>query len=449
MANRPNEYPKIEILNKIGNAYRELKKYQIAICFFKLAINEKDQLKKDSEILGYLQNNLGYCYLKTKNYNQIPFIFFKTDSLFNALGIKNEQSVSNMYLSEYYFLKNDTLKAIQYSEKAIQLAKEAKAPYYYLTALSIARAINSKKASQYIKEYHQKNDSMLFVERSARNQYFKIQLETEEITEEKNKAINQKWIIAAIAGAVILIILLILIITQQRAKQKELRLQQEQQNANEEIYNLMLNQKVKEDEVRQTEKKRIAIELHDGIMNKLSSIRLNLSILSHKTDETTIQKCLNYINSIYQIEKDIRALSHNLNQDVFQKENSFIKMLEDFINEQNKISKTHYELELDLEIDWSSISSEIKMHLYRIIQEASQNINKYARAKKAIINLVFDYPNICMSITDDGIGFETTAVPKGIGIQNMQARVKLLNGKFTINSITHKSTTINIAIPFA
>jgi signal transduction histidine kinase len=434
-------------MNNIGNAYREQKKFNKAIYYFEIALKENKLLKRDPELYGYLQNNLGYCYLKTKNNKQIPYVFFKTDSIFNALGIKNEQSVSNIYLSEYYFLKKDTLKAIQYSEKALQLAKEAKAPYYYLTALSVAGTINYKKAPQYIREYHQKNDSLLFAERNARNQYYKIQLETDEISQEKDKAIQQKWIITGIATGVILIIVLILIITWQRAKQKELQQLQEQQKTNEEIYQLMLTQKTKEDTARQAEKKRIALELHDGIMNKLASTRLNLAVLSHKTDKVTIDNCLTHINDIYKIEQEIRLVSHDLNQEVFQQEDSFIKMLEDFIKEQNSSHKTHFELEIHPEMDWKKISNEIKMHLFRIIQEASYNITKYAKAKKATINILFDSPNICMSITDDGVGFDTTATAKGIGIQNMKVRVKSLEGKFTIHSIAQTSTSINIAIP--
>jgi signal transduction histidine kinase len=124
-------------------------------------------------------------------------------------------------------------------------------------------------------------------------------------------------------------------------------------------------------------------------------------------------------------------------------------MLEDFVSRQNETSSTHFQLELDPDIDWNSISSEIKMHLYRIIQEASHNINKYAQAATATINFVLDEPNICMSVIDNGIGFDTTAASKGIGIQNMQARVKLLKGKFSINSTAKSGTSIFIAIPFA
>jgi signal transduction histidine kinase len=439
--------PKLNCLNNIGNAYRELKQYKKATYYFKLALNDKKNILKYPETMGYLLNNLGYCYLKTKTNKGLPTIFFKTEKLFNGLGIANEQSVCNMYLSEYYLLIKDTANAIKYSEKALKIAKKAKAPYYILTALSRAGAINKKSAPLYIKEYHQINDSLTFLERNSRNQYFKIQLETDEITQEKEKAIQQKWIIASISACLILIIILIFIISYQRSKQKELTLLQEQQQANEAIYQLLLHQKAKEDEIRQTEKKRIALELHDGIMNKLSSTRLNLSILSHKTDALTIQKCLEYINTIFQIEQDIRIISHDLNHEAFQNEDSFITLLEDLVAEQNKTSTTVFTLELDPDLNWETISSLVKINIYRILQEGSQNIKKYAQADNAYITFTLDLPNLCMSITDDGIGFDTSLVSKGIGLQNMKARVDSLKGKFTLSSSLHQNTSISIAIP--
>jgi signal transduction histidine kinase len=443
----PRNSPKLNCLNNIGNAYRELKQYKKAINYFTLALSDKKNIIKYPETMGYLLNNLGYCYMQTKTKKRIPSIFFMTERLFNSLGIKNEQSVCNMYLSEYYLQIKDTTTAIKYSEKALKIAKESKAPYYYLTALSRAGSINRQSASLYIKEYHQINDSLISLERNSRNQYFKIQLETDEITHEKEKAIQQKWIIASISVCLILIFILIFIISYQRSKQKELTLLQAQQQANEAIYLLLLNQKTKEEEIRQTEKKRIALELHDGIMNKLSSTRLNLSILSHKTDALTIQKCLEYINTIYQIEQDIRIISHDLNHEAFQNEDSFVPLLEDLVAEQNKTSTTVFTLELDPEINWEIISSLVKINIYRILQEAFQNIKKYAEANNAYITFTLDLPNLCMSITDDGIGFDTTLVSKGIGIQNMKARVISLKGKFNISSSLHQNTSISIAIP--
>ena len=157
--------------------------------------------------------------------------------LFPILSNKNECAVSNLFISEFYFKKKDTLKAQLYADVALKITKRTHAPYYYFTALSNAGIVDDKKASKYIKEYHEKNDSLLFIERNARNQYYKIQLETNEITQEKNTAIKQKWIIGCISIVVILIIMLLLIISKQRSKQKELQFLQSQQKANEEASN--------------------------------------------------------------------------------------------------------------------------------------------------------------------------------------------------------------------
>ncbi|WP_284651132.1 tetratricopeptide repeat-containing sensor histidine kinase [Flavobacterium terrisoli] len=434
-------------LNNIGNTYRVQKKYKTAIYYFKLGLQEKNIAHSDPELYAYLLNNLGYCYLKTNKNNKLLKLFEQSKKIFDSLGIKNESAISDIYLSEVYLNRKDTLKANLYAESALKLAKEADAPYYYVTALTNAGSINPKKAPKYIQEYHRLNDSLLFAERTARNQYYKIQLETDEVTAEKNTALKQRSIVVAIALTLLFITVLIFIIARQRIKQKELRLQQAQQNANEEIYQLMLTQKSKEEQARQIEKKRIGQDLHDGVMNKLASTRLHLSILSINRDKNTIDKCLTHINEIQDIEKEIRNIAHDLNHEVFDQPNSFGKLLEDFVAEQNKTANTTFTLKTKGTIDWNIVSGSKKMNLYRIIQEASHNINKHAKAKKATISILIDNDNINLSITDDGIGFNPSDSTKGIGLKNMKHRVKLLKGKFSISAQTNATTSINIAIP--
>ena len=227
-------------LNNIGNAYREQKIYSKALYYFNLALKEKNLIKKDPVLIGFLLNNLSDCKLHLKDYSGFPNLLIKSIDLLNNSdeGIK-ESTISYVYLSNYYFAIKDTVNAQLYAEKALMISKQSKAPYYYLTALSNAGSVDSKKAPKYIIEYHKKNDSLLFIERNARNQYYKIQFETNEIKEEKETAIKQKWIIVSIAGVVTLIITLLLIITKQRSNQKDLQFLQSQQKANEEIYDLM------------------------------------------------------------------------------------------------------------------------------------------------------------------------------------------------------------------
>lgn len=440
---------KTNCLNNIGNAYREQKKFQQAIFNFKLVLKEKDLEKKDCRLYAICLNNLGYCYMQLNHNNELPILFFKAAKILDSIGDKNEHAISNLFVSQFYFKIKDTLKAQLYAEKTLKETKNLDAPYYYLTALSNAGVVNSKKAPRYIKEYHEKNDSLLFIERNARSQYYRIQLETDEIKQEKETAIKQKWIVGCVSVITMLIIILLLIITKQRAKQNELQLLQSQQKANEEIYDLMLVQKSKEEQARQSEKKRIALELHDGVMNKLACTRLNLDVLNYKKDEQTIEKCLTHLADIYQIEQEIRSISHDLTLNGFNTSNSFVALIDDFVLSQNNTYATHFKIEMDDSINWGTISSSIKMNLYRIIQEASHNINKFAQAKKAVISLILDDKNICLSITDDGKGFNTEINTEGIGLKNIKQRVETLNGKFVIQSINNKSTSLNIAIPFS
>ncbi len=434
-------------LNNIGNSYKEQKKYRKAIYYFNKALSNRLKTNEDILTYAYLLINKGYSQMQLKQYKELPFIFIKSAKIFDSLGIKNEEAISYIYLSDYHFRQKDTINAIKYSEKALQLAKESKAPYFYLTALSHAGFVNKNKAPQYIKEYHEKNDSIQFDQRKTRNQFYKIQLETDEIIQEKESAIKQKWVLTSIISSVLLIVILLFVIYRQRAKQKELQLLQIQQKGNEEIYHLMLNQQAQVEEARQIEKKRIALELHDGIMNKLASTRLNLFVLSKKNDPETINKCLTYIEDIHHIENEIRHVSHDLNQELFIGRDSFISLLKQFVAEQNSHLKNNYELQIDETINWDLISSEMKMHLYRIIQEATRNSNKHAKANKVTICLTMDENQLCMSITDDGIGFDSEKIKEGIGLLNMQQRMESLKGILSITSKVNKGTTIYIKIP--
>ncbi len=435
-------------LNNIGNSYKEQKKYNTAIQYFEKAIQNKKNYQDDKLIFAYLYTNLGYCKMQLKDYENVPQLFEKAIKIFKNLKLKeNECAISHVYLSEYYLRIKDTTKAISYSEKAVQLAKYAKAPYYYLITLSHSGSINKEKAPQYIKEYHHLNDSLQFEQRKARSQFYKIQLETDEIAQEKDKAVKQKWLIASVISGVLLIVILLFVIYRQRARQKELHLRQNQQQTNEEIYQLMLEQQSKVEEARQLEKKRIALELHDGVMNRLVSTRMNLFVLSRKNDPETIANCLGYIADIRDIENEIRDLSHNLNQENFNGKGSFKTLLEQFVTLQNNHRKTQYNLDIDSGIDWDAITNEAKMHLYRIVQEAANNINKHAKAKQAAFSLTLTQNHLYLAITDDGIGFDPEKTKEGIGLKNILQRVTFLKGSFDIQSDIHNGTTLMIVIP--
>lgn len=438
---------KFSIFNNISASNIELGEYR-------KANNLLDSILKDKTFKIIAPNSyatalslLGYSSLKMNNLKGLSKVFFKADEIYKNSKTLNGRNYNYIYLSMYYEKINDTNNAILVAKKAYNLSKEFKNPSDILKSLQQLIKVDKDNTLKHTQEYIRINDSMQTRERRFRDKYAQIEYETDEITHEKDKAINQKWIISGILVVIILVISLLLIITRQRAKQKELQLLQSQQKANEEIYDLMLLQKTKEEEARQSEKKRIAIELHDGVMNRLASTRFNLDILYHKTDEATIKECLIYIDDIYKIEQEIRNISHDLTYETYANYSSFTVLINDFLMSQNKISGCDFKLEMDESINWEILPSTIKMNLFRIIQEASHNINKFSQAKNAIISFVIDNTNLCLSVSDDGIGFDTNQQNEGIGLKNIKQRVESLNGKFTIQSTRGKNTSINIAIP--
>lgn len=433
-------------LNNIGNVYREQNNYKAAIYYFKRSLKEMTDCKKDKALLGILSNNLGYCYLKT-NTLKSPLIFQSAKKVLDSLEIKNESAMSDIYLSEFYIKKKDSVRANLHAESALKSTKSSNASDFYLNALTNAGSINPKKAPIYIQEFKRINDSLLFTERTARNQYYKIQLETEEINQQKNNALKQRTIIVVIAFGLLLITLLLIIISRQRLKQKELKLVQVQQKANADIYHLMLLQKDKEEAVRESERKRISMELHDGVMNKLSSIRLNLSVIKRQRDDKTIPDFDKQVKDIFKVETEIRNITHNLNEKGLDQNFHFVKMLEDFIGEQNKFNRITFTISVDQSIEWDILSYFKKMNLYRIIQEACHNINKHSHASIASISIKKERKNIHTTISDNGIGFNTSNPGQGIGLHNIRFRVASLNGIFTITSSENEKTVLSISIP--
>ncbi len=182
-------------------------------------------------------------------------------------------------------------------------------------------------------------------------------------------------------------------------------------------------------------------------MNRLASTRLNLHIIAEKPSLSNIKKCLPFIDGIQDIEKEIRNIAHDLNSNAFANKASFIAVVESFIKEQKSISSSKYHLEIDMSINWEQIEGYKKIHLFRILQEAIQNIEKHAQAKNVIVSILKTENQLLLEIFDDGNGFSLKRKKKGIGLQNIFSRAKCCNGKAEVKSKENEGTTVIVRIP--
>ncbi len=98
-------------------------------------------------------------------------------------------------------------------------------------------------------------------------------------------------------------------------------------------------------------------------------------------------------------------------------------------------------------VAWSQINEIVKVNLYRILQEALQNIVKYAKAKKVVLDFSMKERDLIVCIKDSGIGFDVKKRKKGTGINNMKSRVQEQKGVFSIQSEIDKGTSISFTIP--
>jgi signal transduction histidine kinase len=94
------------------------------------------------------------------------------------------------------------------------------------------------------------------------------------------------------------------------------------------------------------------------------------------------------------------------------------------------------------------ISAALSIDLYRVIQEIISNSLRHGLAKKISIDFSFKNKLFTILLADDGKGFDTSHYPEGMGLKNIESRVRSHNGKFQVASAVGEGTRSKITIPF-
>ena len=433
--------------NNIGNCYQNNEDYNKAIIEFEIALQNKKTPEFKPSLYATLLDNVAYSRFKTSNNPNCLNLFFKSLQIRDSLKLTSRVILSKLHLSEYYLSNMDTLAAQKQANEALLLAKKTKIPQDLLTSLKQLSLVEHINSAKYSKEYIKISDSIQLEERKSKDKFARIAFETDEIILEKDKLAEQNRSLLYFFVGTLFVGLLLFVIRTQRAKNRELVLKQQQQKANEDIYNLMISQQATIEESREKEKKRIAQELHDGVLGRLFGARLNLDSLNRFTDDEAIANRFNYLNELKNIEQDIREISHDLNREKYVLINNFVAIVNNLVEEQKNAFSPVVTCAIDEKIKWDQIANTMKINLYRMLQESLQNCNKYANASK--IDILFELKEdwIYFSVADNGIGFDVKSKKKGIGLQNMISRTTECNGQLDVSSQKGSGTTIHIKLP--
>nr|WP_314897228.1 sensor histidine kinase [uncultured Flavobacterium sp.] len=431
---------RINCYNNIGRVYEKMGKYTEAIRFYNKGLQTKKLKKEFPRYYAMLLDNLGYSKMKTGNYDGVYEILIASLRVSDSLDIKPILISNKINIGQYFLFKKDTIKALTNIRKGFTLSRKIKYSELTLQSLKLLMENDTKNKTYYTNEYLRIDDSLQKVERITRNKFARIAYETD-LVEEKNQVLSKRnTYIIGVASLIMLFFFVFFIIYRLKSKNKELLFIQEQQAANERIYQLMLAQQSETEKARNEERNRIAMELHDGIVNSIFTTRFNLIQL----DPNAAEKKQQLVTELEKTENEIRRVSHDLTQNLLFEDKSFPEILTTLVVSQKNQYNTKFDVSIDKYIDWSSVSSDNKIHIYRIIQEAIQNSNKYSKAERCFIVLLKTANKITIRIWDNGIGFNPEKVKYGIGLKNIKNRNKALKGELKISSDSEKGTTVEV-----
>jgi PAS domain S-box-containing protein len=205
---------------------------------------------------------------------------------------------------------------------------------------------------------------------------------------------------------------------------------------------------------QEVERSSIARDLHDELAQNLYSFNIRLSTFLNRAlpDEKYTRQTSDLLDSLQNIFADVRKMIFNIHPTGLET----LGIVKTTHNLCKNISQI-YDLDIEFKaagIDSLDLNFDIKITIYRLVQESLNNIAKHARATMVNARLVYSYPDIILRIEDNGIGFDAdqlmeTARKKGcMGIWSMKERVALLNGRMTIESKETIGTSIVFEIPY-
>jgi PAS domain S-box-containing protein len=197
--------------------------------------------------------------------------------------------------------------------------------------------------------------------------------------------------------------------------------------------------------VQEKEREEIGKELHDNINQILTSTKLYLELAKNGNKELLVNAVSRSYNNINLVIGEIRKLSKQLVKPAF--DTSLEESLRDMTEELQAIGPLNIGF-CCLGFTEDLVDESIKLMIYRVVQEQLNNILKHADANRVDIALYTDTENVYLTVTDDGIGFDTSVKSRGIGLRNIEHRVKFHKGSVVIESNRGEGCTIRISAPF-
>ncbi|HVZ98127.1 MAG TPA: ATP-binding protein [Chitinophagaceae bacterium] len=417
-----NQIPYISYFIAAGLLKEHNKDYEGALQYFKTALQ-----KGNTEGLYIMPPEIYYAHalILTGNLEKAGAVL---DSLRSRLSL-NHFNAAGYY---YYKYEAELLKA----KKDYPGYANVTDTFYHvkdsLVNINRYRAIEELQAKYQVKE-EQEQVQQLQKEKAIR---------TANIQRERN------FYISIILLSIVSILLLVFMIYYRQIRNRQkLALQQMRMKEMEEQHRMAEIKGVMEAE--ESERRKIADQLHDEVGSMLSLASLNVSsVLPEHVQETTDERKLQKVQQILaSVSETVRNLSHQLTPMMIE-QYGFKKSVEDISDTINLSGKLNLETVIVGFDNTKKYPVSFLNHIYRITQELLNNIIKHARASHALLELIEHQKGISLIMEDNGTGIGKTTTGKGHGIHSIQSKIAYLKGSMEINSKKEGGTLVVIEIPF-
>jgi two-component system sensor histidine kinase UhpB len=203
---------------------------------------------------------------------------------------------------------------------------------------------------------------------------------------------------------------------------------------------------------QEDERKRIARDLHDDTVQSLIAIgqRIELCRASLDDPEEAREQLTDVRRMVTEVIQNIRHFSREL-RPLALEDLGLVSALQLLVNDLARANS----LEVDLEIDGQpqSLAPDLEVAIYRIVQEALQNVRKHAHASKVRVRAEFTDEGVAITVRDDGVGFIvppnlTDLASRGnFGLMGIEERAQLFGGELEIHSQTGQGTELKVTLP--
>lgn len=440
--------------------YSETKNLDSAMYYINMAIPLKQKLN-DRFGLARAYHNAGEIYLERENTDSSLVNFQR------ALQLQLDLDNSEGYGSTYYNIASVYLKQADYESQLAYLdsAQEVAEKYddlkllwkvYSEKARTLGRIGRHAEARPYWLAYTDIKDSILSIERSAKVEELETRFRTAEqqkeiadkkadLAEAKLKLENRnKWIFGLVGGLASFLLLAFALFQIYRRKtqaEKDAAIISERERG----LKAMI-------EATEEERKRIAKDLHDGIVQSLTGLSLRLqkgfSVLKtapEKEREEFVASRKMLDDSI----GELRTISHQMMPRVLN-EMGLIPALDDMLSKSLGNTDIQFVFEHH-KVEDERFAENVEVSLYRICQELVNNIIKHSEAKAVSVQLLKTKTHLVLVVEDNGKGFnfDESTNRNGIGLMNITSRAKAINGEVNYEPSPEQGTVATIRIPLA